>query len=84
MKNYIVARYPEEDCTYDQLRQAIKKAWDSITAEQLSKLIESMRQRCQDVIDAEGGIQIGRMRIQNWAVQTPVQAIPERFFRLIL
>ena len=55
MKDYIEVCYPEEDCTYDQLRQAVKEAWDSITAEQLRELIDSMPKRCQAVIDADGG-----------------------------
>lgn len=55
MKDYIEARYSEEDCTYNQLRQAVKKAWDSITVKQLRELIESIHERCKDVIKAEGG-----------------------------
>ena len=47
MKDFLEVCYSEKDCTYDQLRQAVKKAWDSITVEQLRKLLESMQQRCQ-------------------------------------
>jgi hypothetical protein len=40
--------------SYDMLRKAVKEAWDSISAYQLSELIDTMHQRCQDVINAEG------------------------------
>jgi hypothetical protein len=40
--------------TYAQLRIAVKEAWDSITSEQLKKLIESMHDHCQAVIDVHG------------------------------
>src|SRR5436190_12553110 len=83
MKDYIEAHYPEEDCTYDQLRQVVKEAWDSITAEQLRELIDNMRQRCQDVIDANGGHTKWLNENSKWGV-SPVQATRERFFRLIL
>ncbi|XTI88234.1 hypothetical protein V2W45_1395194 [Cenococcum geophilum] len=32
-----------------------RQAWDSITVEQLQELIDSMQQRCQDVVNAQGG-----------------------------
>ena len=45
----------DDKLSYDQLRQAIREALDSITAEQLQELIDSMQQRCQNVINAQGG-----------------------------
>ncbi len=55
MKNFIENKYPEEDCSYDQLREAVKEAWESITEDQLRSLLATMNQRCEDVIAAEGG-----------------------------
>ena len=53
MKDYIESVFPEH-MTYPQLKVAVQEAWDSITADQLSELIDSMHDRCQAVIDANG------------------------------
>jgi hypothetical protein len=55
MKDYLENHYPEEDCSYDQLRAHVKEAWDSISSDQLLDLLKTMPQRCEDVIAAEGG-----------------------------
>jgi len=55
MKDYIHLHYGDEELPYSTLRQAVREAWDSITAEQLKSLIETMHERCEDVIKAEGG-----------------------------
>ena len=55
MKDYMEERWPEENCTYNQLRDHVKQAWDAITSEQLAELLATMPQRCLDVIAAEGG-----------------------------
>lgn len=59
MKDYIENCYPDlpagRQRTYDQLRQIVQEAWDSITDEVLRELIGSMKDRCQAVIDADGG-----------------------------
>lgn len=59
MKDYIELRYPDlyggKQLSYDQLRIAVREAWDSIPASYLVELIESMPNRCQAVIDADGG-----------------------------
>jgi hypothetical protein len=59
MKDYIENHYPDlpagRQRTYDQLRQIVQEAWDSITDEVLRELIGSMKERCQAVIDADGG-----------------------------
>jgi tryptophanase len=55
MKDWIEQRYGEKKWTYDQLRKAVKEAWDAITIEQLNELLDSMHQRCVDVIAAKGG-----------------------------
>jgi transposase len=53
MKDYIQDKFPEK-LSYDQLRNAVREAWDTITVRQLGELIDSMRERCQAVIDANG------------------------------
>lgn len=59
MKDYIEACYPDlpngRQRTYDQLRQIVREAWDSTTEQDLRELVDSMRDRCQAVIDADGG-----------------------------
>jgi hypothetical protein len=54
MKDYIVLHYGDEELPYNVLRQAVREAWDSITVEQLNDLINTMHDRCQAVIDANG------------------------------
>src|SRR6266487_4354933 len=53
MKDYIENIFPEQ-MTYPQLRAAVQEAWDSITADQLKELMDSMHNCCQAVIDADG------------------------------
>ena len=53
MKDYIEHTFPER-MTYPQLRAAVQEAWDSITTDQLKELMDSMHDRCQAVIDADG------------------------------
>ena len=53
MKDYIENAFPEH-MTYAQLKIAVQEAWDSITIDQLNELIDSMHDRCQAVIDANG------------------------------
>jgi hypothetical protein len=56
VKDYLQEWYPSEkgSLSYAKLRQAVQEAWDSISSEQLSDLIDTMRQRCIDVLDARG------------------------------
>ena len=42
------------DFKSESLRTAVQEAWKEITVEQLNELIDSMRERCQTVIDANG------------------------------
>ena len=51
----MAAYYPNRNASYDQLRDHVNEAWEAIGAETLSDLIATMPQRCQDVIDADGG-----------------------------
>jgi hypothetical protein len=55
MKDYIEKVYGDVQLPYERLRIVVREAWEAITDEQLSELIDTMRQRCQDVIDAKGG-----------------------------
>lgn len=56
MKDYIEAKYGVDlDISYDKLREMVKEAWDSISHERVCELLQTMRQRCQDIIDADGG-----------------------------
>jgi hypothetical protein len=56
MKDWIEDNYLDKRFTYPVLRQIVIEAWDkAITAEVLWELLQTMHQRCQDVIDADGG-----------------------------
>ena len=57
MKDWIQEQYPEYEkgkISYKLLRKMVQEAWDSISVDQLTELIDSMHQRCQDVLDAHG------------------------------
>jgi len=55
LKNWIAYNYVMEDLKdYKVLRKALIEAWNAITKEQLDHLINSMHERCQAVIAAEG------------------------------
>ncbi len=55
MKDWIEREYGEQNWTDTKLRDAVRAAWDAITIEQLNELVNSMHQRCLDVIAAQGG-----------------------------
>ena len=59
MKIYIDNHYPEVyACSQrfsTRLRDIVEEAWNSITSDQLLRLLRSMPTRCQAVIDADGG-----------------------------
>jgi len=54
MKDYIMKYYGGRNMCYDQLRGAVRKAWNAITQEDLNTLINEIGVCCQAVIDAEG------------------------------
>ena len=55
MKDYIkVKQGVNAKLSYDQLREAVREAWDTITSDELEDLITGMRKRCKAVIAAEG------------------------------
>jgi transposase len=59
MKDYIESCYPDIPCgkqrSYEELRRFVKEAWEYISPEMLRDLMDSMKDRCQAVIDARGG-----------------------------
>ncbi|KAI0999110.1 hypothetical protein K3495_g9083 [Podosphaera aphanis] len=59
MKDKIEYKYPDlnggKRRSSDQIRAIVKEAWDSVSTQELTDLIESMHDRCQAVIDADGG-----------------------------
>jgi hypothetical protein len=55
MKDWIQQNYGDQDkLSYDRQRMAVREAWGSVLSEQLGELIDSMKDRCQAVIDADG------------------------------
>ncbi|KAL1961378.1 hypothetical protein VTO42DRAFT_106 [Malbranchea cinnamomea] len=54
MKDWIQGHYPQENLTYDQLRDAVQKAWDSVSQNDVQQLVSQMQERCQAVLDAHG------------------------------
>ena len=58
IKNWIERRYPKvggREYSYDNLRQQVQEAWDTISPKYLQSLVDSIGVRCQAVIEAEGG-----------------------------
>ena len=55
MKDYIEVKWGvNAKLLYDQLREAVREAWDTITSDELEDLITGMRKCCEAVIEAEG------------------------------
>jgi transposase len=54
MKDWIEENYEDRQYSYNQLREIVKRAWEVVTPERLLDLLQTMPQRCQDVIDARG------------------------------
>jgi transposase len=55
MKDWLARNYPREGyVSYDALRKQVLEAWEAIGEDLLSQLVDTMQQRCQDVIDADG------------------------------
>ena len=55
MKDWLMYNYPDRKATYDQLRDRVNEAWEAVGADLLEDLLATMTQRCQDVIDTNGG-----------------------------
>jgi len=53
MKDYLENMFSEQ-MTFSQLRVIVQEAWNFITVDQLNELIDSMHDRYQTVIDADG------------------------------
>lgn len=45
----------EENPSYQRLRQIVQEAWQALPQEYLVELLSTMKERCEDVIKAEGG-----------------------------
>jgi hypothetical protein len=54
MKDWIQSRYLNDKLSYKILRKAVTEAWDAIEESELTELLNSMPQRCQAVIEANG------------------------------
>lgn len=54
VKNYLQDVYGDRKFSYEQLRAAIREAWESVGQEKIDELVDSMGARCQAVIDAHG------------------------------
>ena len=55
MKDYIEEKYSDVQYLYNNLWVYVKEAWDQITQELLNSLVDSMRERYEAAIAAEGG-----------------------------
>ena len=53
MKDYIQERFPEK-LTYEQLREAVKEAWEAVDLVWFSSLVDSLPARMEAVIAANG------------------------------
>jgi transposase len=54
MKDWISARYIDRKASLDEIRKQVTEAWEAIEPQILEELIQSMPQRCKDVIAANG------------------------------
>jgi transposase len=54
MKDWIQDRYDDTLMRWDELREAVKAAWDALPATYLAEELSKMPARCQAVIDANG------------------------------
>jgi hypothetical protein len=54
MKDWIQDRFDDKLYEYGALRAAVLAAWEAVDERYLNELLESMPQRCQEVIDANG------------------------------
>ncbi|KAI0999479.1 hypothetical protein K3495_g8717 [Podosphaera aphanis] len=57
MKTFIQKKNPDLDRTQrtpEELRAIVMEAWGSITSEELTELVQSMPERCQAVLNADG------------------------------
>lgn len=55
MKDYINRHFPEK-MSYDNLRIAVKEAWDAVGSDYLQERLATMKERCDAVIAQDGGI----------------------------
>lgn len=56
MKSYLALKYGDRRLSELELREALLESWNTaVTDERLDVLCQSMKKRCQQVIDAKGG-----------------------------
>ena len=54
LKDWLGQRYPDHKCSYEELRRRVQEAWEAIEEGLLQEIMDTMHQRCQDVIEANG------------------------------
>ena len=54
MKDWISTRWKDRRVSLDEIRRQVLVAWEAIESDILEDLIQTMPQRCQDVIAANG------------------------------
>lgn len=54
MKDYLMNNFDTGNVSYTRLREMVLEAWNSITNQDLQDLLDTMHDRCQAVIDANG------------------------------
>jgi hypothetical protein len=54
MKEWIWNNYRKDSMSYDELRKAVKDAWEAVSEDFLMSLLRSMRERCAAVIAVNG------------------------------
>jgi crotonobetainyl-CoA:carnitine CoA-transferase CaiB-like acyl-CoA transferase len=54
MKDWMKDRYDDTLLRWDELREAVEAAWDTLPATYLAEELSKMPARCQAVIDANG------------------------------
>lgn len=54
MKDWLMEHYPEDDLSYERLRQAVQEAWEAVGADYLEEMILTMPERCKAVVLADG------------------------------
>lgn len=54
MKDWIQRNYGPGDMELERLRIIVQQAWDAVPEEYLESLLNSMHNRCREVIDRHG------------------------------
>ena len=54
MKDWIDKHYPEPTANYDYIHERVIAAWAAIGSETLNSILDTMKERCEDVIRVKG------------------------------